>query len=52
MKTGDFDRAFKIIRKLLSEPGPLTVKVLEIDPRWAPLRERPEYRKLIARFGD
>lgn len=52
MKTGNYDKAVKILRKLLSEPGPLTVKILELDPRWAPLRERPEFRKLVARFGD
>lgn len=52
MKTGDYPQSARILNHLLSKPGPLTVKILEIDPRWAPLREKPEFRKLVARYGD
>ena len=45
-KTGMYSEAFNIIRQLLSKPGPHTISLLEIDPRWAPLRKMTEYRKL------
>ena len=43
MKTGNFKEAFEILGNLLSEPGPLTLSLLEIDPRWKELREQSEY---------
>ncbi len=45
-KTGMYSEAINVIRQLLSKPGPLTISLLEIDPRWVPLRKMTEYRKL------
>ncbi len=50
-KTGDYNQALKIIRKLLSKPGPLTAKLLEIDPKWAPLKDQPGYKRLIDKYS-
>jgi serine/threonine-protein kinase len=44
---GDYDKALEQIRFLLSHPGPLSVKMLQLDPVWKPLREMPEYKKII-----
>jgi TolB-like protein/Tfp pilus assembly protein PilF len=46
---GDYDKALEQIRYLLSHPGPLSVKMLQLDPAWKPLREMPEFRKIIKR---
>ncbi len=44
---GKYDDAIKQIKYLLSIPGFLSTKILEIDPRWAPLRNLPEFKKMI-----
>jgi TolB-like protein len=44
---GQYDEAIKKISNLLSIPGLLSTKILELDPRWAPLRNQPEFKKLI-----
>jgi uncharacterized protein (TIGR02145 family) len=50
-KTGDYKEALKIIRNLLSKPGPLTAKLLEIDPKWTALRDQPGFQKLIKKYS-
>jgi hypothetical protein len=44
---GKYDDAIKQIKYLLLIPGFLTTKILELDPRWAPLRNQPEFKKLL-----
>jgi serine/threonine-protein kinase len=46
---GDYDKALEQIRFLLSHPGPMSVKMLQLDPVWKPLREMPEFKKIIKR---
>jgi tetratricopeptide (TPR) repeat protein len=44
---GKYDDAIKQIKYLLSIPGFLSTKIIELDPRWAPLRNQPEFKKLM-----
>ena len=44
---GKYDEAIKKIKYLLSIPGFLSTKILELDPRWAPLRNQPEFKKMM-----
>jgi len=44
---GKYDEAIKQIKYLLLIPGLLSTKILELDPRWAPLRNLPEFKKMI-----
>ncbi len=46
---GEFDGACRELGTLLSVPGGLSVPLLELDPRWAPLRGRPCFASLVAR---
>jgi eukaryotic-like serine/threonine-protein kinase len=48
---GKYDDAIKQIKYLLSIPGLLSTKILEIDPRWAPLRNLPEFKKMIESYS-
>jgi tetratricopeptide (TPR) repeat protein len=48
---GKYDDAIKQIKYLLSIPGLLTTKILELDPRWAPLRNLPEFKKMIESYS-
>ncbi len=44
---GEKDAALDQIETLLSVPSWLSVPLLEIDPRWTPLRDHPRYRALV-----
>ena len=48
---GKYDDAIKQIKYLLSIPGLLSTKILELDPRWAPLRNQPEFKKMMERYS-
>ncbi len=50
-RTGNSRKALKIIDKLLSEPGPLTVKLLEMDPKWLPLKNYPKFKRIIRHYS-
>jgi len=46
---GDYDKALDRIKFLLAHPGPLSIKMLQLDQDWKPLREMPEFKKIIKR---
>jgi tetratricopeptide (TPR) repeat protein len=48
---GKYDDATKQINYLLSIPGFLSTKILELDPRWAPLRNQPEFKKMMESYS-
>jgi hypothetical protein len=48
---GRYDDAIRQIKYLLSIPGFLSTKILELDPRWAPLRNRPEFKKMMESYS-
>jgi serine/threonine-protein kinase len=48
---GKYDDAIKQIKYLLSIPGFLSIKILELDPRWAPLRNLPEFKKMMESYS-
>jgi tetratricopeptide (TPR) repeat protein len=48
---GKYDEAIKQIKYLLSIPGFLSTKILELDPRWAPLKKQPEFKKMIESYS-
>jgi len=48
---GEHDAAVAQIEYLLSIPCLFSVQVLRLDPRWDPLREHPDYRRLLRRYS-
>ena len=44
---GDYDSALDQIEYLLTNPSWISAAFLEMDPRWAPLRDLPRYQELI-----
>ncbi len=44
---GDYDSALDQIEHLLTNPSWITPAFLEMDPRWAALRDLPRYQALI-----
>jgi len=49
---GKYDEAIEQLKYLLSIPGFLSTKILELDPRWAPLRNQPEFKKMIESYSQ
>jgi TolB-like protein/Tfp pilus assembly protein PilF len=48
---GKYDKAIDQIKYLLSIPGILSTKILELDPRWAPLKNQPEFKKILEKYN-
>jgi tetratricopeptide (TPR) repeat protein len=48
---GEHDAALDRIEYLLSIPSLVSVPLLRLDPRWAPLRDHPRFKELEKRFG-
>ena len=48
---GDLDAAIEQVEYVLSVPGWLTVKWLELDPFMAPFRDDPRIRRLIREYA-
>jgi len=44
---GQYDKALEQIEYLLSIPGSLSTKILELDPRWSPLKKQSELQKIL-----
>jgi tetratricopeptide (TPR) repeat protein len=47
---GKYHEALEKIEYLLSIPGVLSTKILELDPRWAPLKDHPEFKKILEKY--
>ena len=44
---GEFDAAIDQLEFLLSVPGEMTIPLLQLDPAWDPLRNHPDFVKLV-----
>ena len=47
---GEYDLALETLEVLLSIPSVVTLPILELDPRWAPLHGHPRYQELKSRY--
>jgi serine/threonine-protein kinase len=48
---GEYDNALDQLEYLLSIPSLLSAPMLEIDPRWDPLREHPMFKQLLEKYS-
>jgi len=48
--TGHYKEALEQLNYVLSIPGILTTKMLELDPIWTPMKDLPEFRKLLKKY--
>jgi TolB-like protein/Flp pilus assembly protein TadD len=51
VKLRKFNEALEQIDYLLSIPGELSTKILLLDPKWAPLKDQPEFKNIIEKYS-
>jgi len=49
--TGEYQEALKLLEHLLSVPGPISVKLLLLDPTWKPLWDLPDFKKITNKYS-
>jgi len=49
--TGEYQETIKLLDRLLSLPGPLSVKLLLLDPTWKPLWNLPEFKRITNKYS-
>ena len=47
---GEYEAALEQTERVLSVPSIFSVPLLELDPKWDPLRDHPRYQKLIEKY--
>ncbi len=47
---GEYDAAIDQLEFLLSRPGNLSIKLLQLDPRWKPLWDHPRFQELVEKY--
>ncbi len=50
-RLGNIDEALDVVDQLLGMPALLSTAMLELDPRWLPLRADPRYQTLLKKYG-
>jgi hypothetical protein len=48
---GEYTEALEQIKYLLSIPGFFSIKILEMDPIWAPLKDHPELKNILGKYS-
>ena len=48
----DYDLGLDQLETLLSVPSYFSATLLELDPRWDPLRDHPRFQALLEKYGD
>ncbi len=49
VRVGEYEDALDKIEYLLSIPGEISISLVQLDPRWVPLREHPRFQELLKR---
>jgi tetratricopeptide (TPR) repeat protein/TolB-like protein len=49
---GDYDKSLKILDELLKNPSNISIKLLQLDPFWKPLHDKPGFKKLLLDYSD
>jgi len=50
--TGEYVKAIDLLETLLSIPSPFSAPLLEVDPRWDPLRDHPRFQAMLEKYGQ
>ena len=50
--TGEYEAALDQIDHLLGIPSDFSIPMLELDPRWDPLRDSPRYQEIVEKHRE
>jgi serine/threonine-protein kinase len=48
---GEYDKCLEQLKYLLRNPSNLSAKLLQLDPVWNPIKELPEFKKMISDYS-
>jgi hypothetical protein len=51
IKCGDFNNGLKKLDELLKNPSHLSVRLIKLDPVWEPVKNNPEFIKLLNTYS-
>jgi len=51
-RLGHYDEAVEKLESILVVPAVVSIPMLRLDPRWAPLWELPEFVRLEQKYGE
>jgi tetratricopeptide (TPR) repeat protein len=49
---GEYDKSLKILDELLKNPSNISIKLLQLDPIWKPLHDKPGFKKLLLDYNN
>ena len=52
INVGDYENCFHLINDLLKNPSDFSIKLLQLDPVWKPIRGKPEFKKILTEFSE
>ncbi len=50
LNAGNIDEALNYLEEVLSIPSYYSTAWVELDPQWAPARDHPKYKEIIAKY--
>ncbi len=50
-QAGLVSEALSELEPLLASPSSMSIHMLQLDPRWDPIREDPRFQELLERYG-
>ena len=52
LNAGNIEMALEFLEEVLSIPSPYSTAWVEMDSRWAPVRDHPKYKEIITKYKD
>lgn len=49
---GEYDKAFELLEQLLKNPSDISIKLLQIDPVWGPIWDKPKHQELLQKYSN
>jgi hypothetical protein len=48
---GEYNKSLLLLEELLNSPSDFSIKMLQVDPVWMPLREKPGFKRLVKTYS-
>jgi serine/threonine-protein kinase len=48
---GEYDKALELLEQLLKNPSDISIKILQLDPVWGPIWDKPKFKELLKKYS-